>query len=124
MDKIVSFFITLFPSFVDIAVLVQKAAVAIARSIPQHGQAGLVVFAKSVKKLSDFYVRTLGLKVLDGCDPEGHILQFKQKLWALRAYFTSAIAFFKSRYSSHEKVQILSRLARCSLALSNFPIWT
>ena len=54
MDKIVSFFITLFPSFVDIAVLVQKAAVAIARSIPQHGQAGLVVFAKSVKKAKCF----------------------------------------------------------------------
>ena len=36
-----------------------------------------------------------------------------------RAYFTCAIAFFKSRYSSQGKMQILSRLARCSLALSN-----
>lgn len=39
-------------------------------------------------------------------------------------YCACAIAFFKSRYSSHEKGQILSRLARCSLALSSWPIWT
>ncbi len=36
-----------------------------AKSAPQHGQAGLVVFAKSVKKLSAFYARTLGLEVLE-----------------------------------------------------------
>ena len=36
-----------------------------AKSIPQVGQAGLVVFAKSVKKLSAFYIRTLGLEVLE-----------------------------------------------------------
>ena len=36
-----------------------------AKSVPQHGQAGLVVFAKSVKKLSAFYARTLGLEVLE-----------------------------------------------------------
>ena len=34
-------------------------------SMPQVGQAGLVVFAKSVKKLSAFYIRTLGLEVLE-----------------------------------------------------------
>ena len=36
-----------------------------AKTTPQYGQAGLVVFAKSVKKLSTFYVRTLGLEVLE-----------------------------------------------------------
>ena len=36
-----------------------------AKPIPQTGQAGLVVFAKSVKKLSAFYIRTLGLEVLE-----------------------------------------------------------
>ena len=36
-----------------------------AKSTSQSGQAGLVVFAKSVKKLSAFYVRTLGLEVLE-----------------------------------------------------------
>ena len=36
-----------------------------AKSVPQHGQAGLVVFAKSVKKLSAFYAHTLGLEVLE-----------------------------------------------------------
>jgi hypothetical protein len=36
-----------------------------AKSASQSGQAGLVVFAKSVKKLSAFYVRTLGLEVLE-----------------------------------------------------------
>ena len=36
-----------------------------ANSMPQVGQAGLVVFAKSVKKLSAFYIRTLGLEVLE-----------------------------------------------------------
>ena len=36
-----------------------------AKSTSQSGQAGLVVFAKSVKKLSTFYVRTLGLEVLE-----------------------------------------------------------
>lgn len=36
-----------------------------AKSTSPHGQAGLVVFAKSVKKLSAFYVRTLGLEVLE-----------------------------------------------------------
>jgi hypothetical protein len=35
------------------------------KSTSQSGQAGLVVFAKSVKKLSAFYVRTLGLEVLE-----------------------------------------------------------
>lgn len=34
-----------------------------ARPLPQPGQAGLVIFAKSVKKLSAFYIRTLGLEV-------------------------------------------------------------
>ena len=34
-------------------------------SMPQAGQTGLVVFAKSVKKLSAFYIRTLGLEVLE-----------------------------------------------------------
>lgn len=34
-----------------------------AKSPPQQGQAGLVIFAKSVKKLSAFYIRTLDLKV-------------------------------------------------------------
>ena len=36
-----------------------------AKSTSQSGQAGLVVFAKSVKKLSAFYARTLGLEVLE-----------------------------------------------------------
>jgi hypothetical protein len=36
-----------------------------ANSMPQAGQAGLVVFAKSVKKLSAFYIRILGLEVLE-----------------------------------------------------------
>jgi len=36
-----------------------------AKSTHQTGQAGLVVFAKSVKKLSAFYARTLGLEVLE-----------------------------------------------------------
>jgi hypothetical protein len=36
-----------------------------AKSTPQTGQTGLVVFAKSVKKLSAFYVRTLGMEVLE-----------------------------------------------------------
>jgi len=36
-----------------------------AKSTAQAGQAGLVVFAKSVKKLSAFYVRTLGLEVVE-----------------------------------------------------------
>ena len=36
-----------------------------AKSTSQSGQAGLVVFATSVKKLSAFYVRTLGLEVLE-----------------------------------------------------------
>ena len=36
-----------------------------AKSTSSHGQVGLVVFAKSVKKLSAFYVRTLGLEVLE-----------------------------------------------------------
>jgi hypothetical protein len=36
-----------------------------AKSTSQSGQAGLVVFAKSVKKLSAFYVGTLGLEVLE-----------------------------------------------------------
>jgi hypothetical protein len=36
-----------------------------AKSTSQSGQAGLVVFAKSVKKLSAFYVRTLGMEVLE-----------------------------------------------------------
>ena len=36
-----------------------------AKSTSQSGQAGLVVFAKSVIKLSAFYVRTLGLEVLE-----------------------------------------------------------
>ena len=36
-----------------------------AKSTSQSGQAGLVGFAKSVKKLSTFYVRTLGLEVLE-----------------------------------------------------------
>ena len=34
-----------------------------AKPPPQQGQAGLVIFAKSVKKLSAFYMRTLGLEV-------------------------------------------------------------
>ena len=34
-----------------------------AKPPPQQGQAGLVIFAKSVKKLSTFYIRTLGLEV-------------------------------------------------------------
>ena len=36
-----------------------------AKSTAQSGQAGLVVFAKSMKKLSAFYMRTLGLEVLE-----------------------------------------------------------
>jgi len=36
-----------------------------AKSTPQTGQAGLVVFAKSVKKLSAFYADALGLEVLE-----------------------------------------------------------
>jgi hypothetical protein len=36
-----------------------------AKAASQHGQAGLVVFAKNVKKLSTFYAQTLGLEVLE-----------------------------------------------------------
>lgn len=36
-----------------------------AKSTAQAGQAGLVVFAKRVKKLSAFYARTLGLELIE-----------------------------------------------------------
>lgn len=36
-----------------------------ANSIPQAGQTGLVVFAKSMNKLSAFYARTLGLELVE-----------------------------------------------------------
>ncbi len=36
-----------------------------AKSTAQSGQAGLVVFAKRVKKLSAFYTRTLGLELIE-----------------------------------------------------------